>query len=101
MTVTTYETALRGWIVRDVPVMQAAKIALVVLSVVLIGVILLQSGRSAGLSGVITGGSDQATNRRPKGMDSLLGKVTVVIATLFFLVTLAIAYLNAHPNLKL
>ncbi len=81
--------------------MQVAKIALVVLSVLLITVILLQSGRSAGLSGVITGGSDQVTNRRPKGMDSLLAKVTVVVATLFFLVTLAIAYLNAHPNLKL
>lgn len=81
--------------------MQVAKIALVALSVILIGVILLQSGRSAGLSGVITGGNDQATTRRPKGMDSLLAKVTVVIAALFFLVTLGIAYLNAHPHLHL
>lgn len=75
----------------------AAKLSLVVLSVLLILVILLQSGRSAGLSGVITGGSDQATNRRPKGMDSFLAKVTVVLATLFLLVTLFIAYLGANP----
>lgn len=81
--------------------MQVMKIALVALSVILITVILLQSGRSAGLSGVITGGSDQASNRRPKGVDSLLAKVTVVISVLFFLVTLGIAYLNAHPNLHL
>lgn len=74
----------------------AAKVALVVLSVSLIVVILVQSGRSAGLSGVITGGGDQATNRRPKGMDSFLAKVTVVIATLFLLVTLLIAYLGAN-----
>lgn len=73
----------------------AAKIVLVILCVLLITVILLQSGRSAGLSGAITGGSDQALSRRPKGIDTLLGRVTVVIATLFFLVALAIAYLLA------
>lgn len=73
----------------------AAKIVLVILCVLLITVILLQSGRSAGLSGAITGGSDQALSRRPKGIDALLGRVTVVIATLFFLVALAIAYLLA------
>jgi preprotein translocase subunit SecG len=75
----------------------AAKFILVALSILLITVILLQSGRSAGLSGVITGGSDQATNRRGKGLDSLLAKVTVVIATLFLLTTLLIAYLGVHP----
>jgi preprotein translocase subunit SecG len=76
----------------------AAKVVLVILSILLITVILLQSGRSAGLSGVITGGSDQVVNRRNRGMDSLLAKVTVVIATLFFLVTLLIAYLSTHSS---
>lgn len=75
----------------------AAKIVLVILCVFLVTVILFQSGRSAGLSGVITGGSDQANNRRPKGIDSLLAKITVILGILFFLVTLAIAYLLAHP----
>lgn len=74
----------------------AAKIVLVILCVLLIAVILFQSGRSAGLSGVITGGSDQAVNRRAKGMDSFLAKVTVVIAILFFATTLFIAYMFAH-----
>ncbi|MFO2549328.1 preprotein translocase subunit SecG [Alicyclobacillus cycloheptanicus] len=81
--------------------MAFAKVALVVVSVLLICVVLLQSGRSAGLSGAITGGSDQAANRRPKGTDSFLAKVTVVIAVLFFIVTLGIAYLNAHPGVHL
>jgi preprotein translocase subunit SecG len=76
----------------------AAKVVLVILSILLITVILLQSGRSAGLSGVITGGSDQVVNRRNRGMDSLLAKVTVVIAALFFLVTLLIAYLSTHSS---
>ncbi|GMA49968.1 hypothetical protein GCM10025857_13250 [Alicyclobacillus contaminans] len=74
----------------------AAKVVLVILSVLLVLVILLQSGRSAGLSGVITGGSDQVVNRRARGVDSLLAKVTVVLAILFFLVTLLIAYLHVH-----
>ncbi|MFD1676737.1 preprotein translocase subunit SecG [Alicyclobacillus fodiniaquatilis] len=73
--------------------MFAAKIVLLVLCVLLILVILLQSGRSAGLSGVITGGSNQVTNRRAKGLDPFLGKVTVVLAILFFLVTMFIAVL--------
>ncbi len=73
----------------------AAKVALVILSVLLITVTSLQSGRSAGLSGVIMG-SDQTVNRRAKGLDSFLAKVTVTIAILFFLVTLAIAYMFVH-----
>ncbi|GGI99597.1 putative protein-export membrane protein SecG [Alicyclobacillus cellulosilyticus] len=73
-----------------------AKVFLVILSILLIGVILLQSGRSAGLSGVISGGQDQMVNRRSKGIDSLLARVTVVIAVLFFLVAMFISYLLAH-----
>ncbi|AEJ42675.1 MULTISPECIES: preprotein translocase subunit SecG [Alicyclobacillus] len=79
--------------------MLAAKIALVALCALLVLVILLQSGRSAGLSGVITGGANQFSNRRPKGMDSLLARVTVVLAILLFLVTGLIAVMyhyNVH-----
>jgi len=77
-------------------VLAIAKVVLVILCVLLIAVILFQSGRSAGLSGVITGGSDQVTNRRAKGMDSFLAKVTVVIAILFFAATLFIAFMFVH-----
>ncbi|EJY54531.1 preprotein translocase, SecG subunit [Alicyclobacillus hesperidum URH17-3-68] len=79
--------------------MLAAKIVLVALCALLVLVILLQSGRSAGLSGVITGGSNQMSNRRSKGLDSFLGKVTVVLAILLFLVTMLIAafyHYNIH-----
>ncbi|GMA63097.1 preprotein translocase subunit SecG [Alicyclobacillus fastidiosus] len=74
----------------------ATEIVLVILCAVLILVILLQSGRSAGLSGVIAGGSNQVTNRRAKGLDPFLGKVTVVLAILLFLLTLTIAFLFHH-----
>lgn len=74
----------------------AAKVLLTILSIVLVIVVLLQSGRSAGLSGVISGGGDQALNRRPKGVDTILMRVTVVLAVLFFALTLLIAYMGAH-----
>jgi len=52
------------------------------LAVGLIAVIVLQSGRSAGLSGSIAGGAEALFGKK-KGLDELLGKVTVVVAFLF------------------
>lgn len=74
----------------------ALKVILVILCALLITIILLQSGRSAGLSGVITGGGDQSLGRRGKGLDSFLAKVTVGVAALFFVVALVIEYLVVH-----
>ena len=75
----------------------AAKIILVVVSVLLIAVILLQSGRSAGLGAITGGGNEGGSFRRGKGTDPLLAKATTVIATLFFVVSLWIAWLITHP----
>lgn len=54
----------------------------VLLSIGLIAAIVLQSGRSAGLSGVISGGAETIFGKK-KGLDELLGKVTIVVAALF------------------
>ena len=54
----------------------------VVLAIALIVAIVMQSGRSAGLSGSITGGAEALFGKK-KGLDELLGKVTVVVAFLF------------------
>jgi preprotein translocase subunit SecG len=54
----------------------------VVLSIALIAVVVLQSGRSAGLSGSIAGGAEALFGKK-KGLDELLGKVTVVVAFFF------------------
>ncbi|MFX4263077.1 preprotein translocase subunit SecG [Pelotomaculum propionicicum] len=54
----------------------------VLLSIALIAAVVLQSGRSAGLSGVISGGAETLFGKK-KGLDELLGKVTVVVAVLF------------------
>ncbi|TGE36677.1 preprotein translocase subunit SecG [Desulfosporosinus fructosivorans] len=71
-------------------------IALVVLlilsSVGLIATVLFQSGRSAGLSGAITGAGESVFGKK-KGMDELLAKFTAALAAVFLLSSLGLAML--------
>ncbi|MDD4169353.1 MAG: preprotein translocase subunit SecG [Desulfotomaculaceae bacterium] len=61
-----------------------------ILAIALIAVVILQSGRSAGLSGAIAGGAETLFGKK-KGMDELLGKVTIVVAVLFAATALGLA----------
>jgi preprotein translocase subunit SecG len=71
----------------------AAKALLILVSIALIVVVVLQSGRSAGLSGAITGGAEQLFGKqKARGIDALLGKLTIILAVLFFLLTVLVAY---------
>lgn len=56
----------------------------------LIAVILMQSSKSAGVSGVIGGASEQFFGKK-KGLDELLAKISAVLACVFFVLTLIIA----------
>ncbi|KLU66998.1 MULTISPECIES: preprotein translocase subunit SecG [Desulfosporosinus] len=73
------------------------KIALIVVlvlsSIGLIATVLLQSGRSAGLSGAISGAGESIFGKK-KGMDELLAKVTAVLAAVFLLSSLGLAMLQ-------
>jgi preprotein translocase subunit SecG len=72
----------------------ALKVILIIVSLALIAVVLLQSGRSAGLSGAISGASEQLLGKqKARGIDALLGKLTVVFGTVFILLTLVVAYI--------
>ena len=62
----------------------------VLVSLGLIAVILLQSSKSAGVSGVIGGASEQFFGKK-KGLDELLAKISAVLAAVFFVLTLIIA----------
>jgi preprotein translocase subunit SecG len=62
----------------------------VLVSFGLIATILLQSGKSAGLSGAIAGGAEQVFGKK-KGIDNLLSKITTVLAILFLGITLLIS----------
>ncbi len=62
----------------------------VVLSLFLIAVVLLQSGKRQGLSGAIAGGIDTFMSKnKAKAWDARLAKATTVVAIFFIVVTLA------------
>ncbi|MEO4054496.1 preprotein translocase subunit SecG [Solibacillus sp. CAU 1738] len=64
---------------------------LIIVALGLIVVVLLQSGKSAGLSGAISGGAEQLFGKqKARGMDLVLHRVTIVLAVSFFILALAI-----------
>ncbi len=68
-------------------------VLLIIVSISLIAIILLQQGRSAGLSGAISGGAEQLFGKqKARGLDAVLHRMTIVLAVLFFLLALAVAY---------
>ncbi len=60
----------------------------------LISTILLQSGKSAGLSGSIAGAGETVFGGKKKGLDELLAKITAYVAALFMILTLILAIMN-------
>jgi preprotein translocase subunit SecG len=66
---------------------------LIIVSIGLIVVVLLQSGKSAGLSGAISGGAEQLFGKqKARGIDAVLQRITIVLSVLFFVLTVAVAY---------
>ena len=56
-----------------------------------IAVVMLQSGKSAGLSGAIAGGADTFLSKnKAKSVDAKLAKMTKWVAVLWILLTLAL-----------
>ncbi len=62
----------------------------VMVSVGLIASVLLQSGKSAGISGAIAGGAETFFGKK-KGMDKMLGKISTGLAIGFLVVTLLLS----------
>ena len=62
-----------------------------VVSLVLIAVVMLQSGKSAGLSGAIAGGADTFLSKnKAKSADARLAKMTKWVAIVFMVLTLVL-----------
>ncbi|CAM3511985.1 preprotein translocase subunit SecG [Paenibacillus lupini] len=69
------------------------KILLVIFAVGLISVVLLQKGKSAGLSGAISGGAEHLFGKqKARGLDLFLQRLTVGLASGFFILALVVAY---------
>lgn len=61
-------------------------------SIALIGVVLMQSGKEAGLSGALTGASESYMNKNKKGnLDQILASSTKWIALAWILLTLILS----------
>lgn len=75
--------------------MQTALIVIyAILCVGLIATVLLQSGRSAGLSGAIAGGAQSLFGKK-KGLDDLLSRITTILAVAFMLLAILLTILLA------
>ena len=66
----------------------------VLCGLVLIAIVMLQSGKSAGLSGAISGAADTFLSKnKAKSVDAKLAKMTKWVAILWVLLTLALCVL--------
>ena len=68
-------------------------VMLVIVAIALIAVVLLQSGKSAGLSGAISGGAEELFDiQKAHGLDLILHRTTNVLSVLLFVLTIILAY---------
>jgi len=68
-------------------------VLLAIASIGLIATVLLQSGKSAGLSGSIAGASEQLFgSKKAKGMDAFLSKLSIACAVVFLVSSLGLCF---------
>ena len=69
----------------------ALTIIQVIFSLAIVAIVMLQSGKSAGLSGAIAGGADTfLAKNKAKSLDAKLAKMTKWVAIVWVLLTLAL-----------
>ena len=69
----------------------------VLVSLFLIGVVLLQTGKRADLAGAFGGGGSQ-TAFGPRGASNFLSKATTISAAVFMVTSLSLAILSSHRS---
>lgn len=70
-------------------------VLLIIDCIALITVVLLQEGKSSGLSGAISGGAEQLFGRqKQRGVDLFLNRLTIILSILFFVLMICISYLG-------
>ena len=71
----------------------------ILLSIIIIALILLQSGKQAGLSGAIAGASETFFGKnKSRTMDAILGRFTKICAIGFLLTSLFLAYGDIYTD---
>ena len=65
---------------------------LIVISILLIAIVLLQSGKAEGASQIITGNSsDLFKNRKERGSELVISRTTLVFGLTFFIICLVMS----------
>ena len=65
---------------------------LIVISILLIAIVFLQSGRAEGASQIITGNSsDLFKNRKERGSELVISRTTLVLGLTFFIICLVMS----------
>ena len=65
------------------------KVALLVISILLIIIVLLQSGKAEPASQIISGGSlDLFNKRKERGSELFISRLTMVLGVIFFVLTI-------------
>ncbi|WP_085521356.1 preprotein translocase subunit SecG [Tuberibacillus sp. Marseille-P3662] len=68
-------------------------ILLMIAALGIITIVLLQSGKSEGLSGAITGGAEQLFGKqKARGIDKVLHRTTVILSIVFFVSAFLLAF---------
>lgn len=70
-------------------------VLLIIDCIALVTVVLLQEGKSNGLSGAISGGAEQLFGKqKQRGVDLFLNRLTIILSILFFVLMICISYLG-------
>lgn len=62
------------------------QILLIIVSILLIAIVLLQSGKAESASNVITGGAELFANRKERGIEVVITRTTLVLSILFMVI---------------
>ena len=69
------------------------QVLLLIVSVLLIGIVLLQSGKSEDAGNIIQGGnSDLFSERKERGSELLISRITMLLGAIFFLICLYLSF---------
>jgi len=69
------------------------EILLIVVSILLISIVLLQSGKAEGASNIISGGNDSLfVNRKERGGELFISRLTLALGIVFFVVCLILGF---------
>ena len=67
--------------------------AVVIISILLIAIVLLQSGKAESASGAITGANDSLfANRKERGSELFISRLTLALGIVFFTICLILGF---------